>query len=84
MLQSRAVHQDVGLAGQRRGVEIGGQVHFEGPPADPGGDRLGGAGVDVSDDYAGSARSQPVRASLADTAGPAGNHRQPPGQITHC
>jgi len=42
MLQAGAVHQDVGLAGQRGGVEVSGQVHFEGAPAEAGGDRLGG------------------------------------------
>jgi hypothetical protein len=84
VLQARAVHQDVSASGQRRGVEVGGQVHLEGPPADAGGDRIGGGHVDVRHDDAGPGVGQPVRAGLADTAGPAGHYRQPPGQIlTH-
>ena len=81
MLQARAVHQDVGLAGQGRGVEVGGEVHLEGTPADADGDRLGRVEVDVGDDHAGAGLGQPGRAGLADTARPAGNHGHPPGQI---
>ena len=84
VLQARAVHQDVGLPGQRRRVEVGGQVHLDGPSADAAGDRGGGTGVEVGDHDGGPVRGQPGGAGLADAAGPAGDHGHPPGQVlTH-
>jgi hypothetical protein len=81
ILQARAVHQDVGVAGQRSGVEVGGQVDFEGAPGDGRGDRDGRAQVDVGDHHAGAALGQPDRAGRADPARTAGDHGQPPGKI---
>ena len=81
VLQARTVHQDVGLPGQRRGVEVGRQVHLDGPPADAVGHRGRGTAVEVGDHHGGPVRGQPGGAGLADAAGPAGDHGQPPGQL---
>ena len=81
MLQARAVHQDVGLAGQRRGVEVGGQVHLDGLAADAFGDRGSGVGVEVGDHHGGPLGGQPDRARLAYAAGPASDKRHPPAQF---
>ena len=84
VLQARAVHQHVGLVRQRRRVEVGSQVHDGGLPSDPFGHSGRGVGVEVGDDHGGAVRGQPGGAGLADTAGPAGDHGQPPGQVlTH-
>ena len=84
VLQARAVHQDVGLARQRRGAEVGGQVHLDGLAADAFGDRGSGVCVEVGDHHGGPLGGQPDRAGLADAAGPASDKRHPPAQfLTH-
>jgi hypothetical protein len=84
VLQARAVDQDIGLVRQCRRVEVGGQVHLDGPAADAAGHRGGGIGVEVGHHHGGPVRGQPDGAGLADAAGPAGDHGHPPGQVlTH-